>query len=175
MQEDPFTSCNNNIFLSFLLFFPCVSDNERVEELLKAIKQKSVTLDRIRHNPHPLCRSPAALCSGQFTLARVCVRACICPCSESCCVCTQNGVLSAWVSSWQLQMFITLCFLSSLPQHVMSVLLCGWPSGDAQHLCYTVWDVQNTPHDSFKIPSVQSGREPVWWFAMFMNTLTCKH
>uniref|UniRef100_A0A672PG57 Genetic suppressor element 1-like n=1 Tax=Sinocyclocheilus grahami TaxID=75366 RepID=A0A672PG57_SINGR len=38
-------------------------DNERVEKLLKAIKQKSVTLDSIRHNPHPLCRSPAALCS----------------------------------------------------------------------------------------------------------------
>uniref|UniRef100_A0A673HAT6 Genetic suppressor element 1-like n=1 Tax=Sinocyclocheilus rhinocerous TaxID=307959 RepID=A0A673HAT6_9TELE len=36
-------------------------DNERVEKLLKAIKQKSVTLDSIRHNPHPLCRSPAAL------------------------------------------------------------------------------------------------------------------
>ncbi|XP_051726961.1 genetic suppressor element 1 isoform X3 [Ctenopharyngodon idella] len=35
-------------------------DNERVEELLQAIKQKSVTLDSIRHNPHPLCRSPAA-------------------------------------------------------------------------------------------------------------------
>ncbi|XP_059362202.1 genetic suppressor element 1-like isoform X1 [Carassius carassius] len=38
-------------------------DNERVDELLKAIKQKSLTLDSIRHSPHPLCRSPAALCS----------------------------------------------------------------------------------------------------------------
>ncbi|XP_026110594.1 genetic suppressor element 1-like, partial [Carassius auratus] len=38
-------------------------DNERVDELLKAIKQKSVTLDSIRHSPHPLCWSPAALCS----------------------------------------------------------------------------------------------------------------
>ncbi|XP_077104287.1 genetic suppressor element 1 isoform X3 [Siphateles boraxobius] len=35
-------------------------DNERVEELLQAIKKKSVTLDNIRHNPHPLSRSPAA-------------------------------------------------------------------------------------------------------------------
>uniref|UniRef100_A0A8C2HWP1 Gse1 coiled-coil protein n=1 Tax=Cyprinus carpio TaxID=7962 RepID=A0A8C2HWP1_CYPCA len=36
-------------------------DNERVEELLKAIKQKSLTLDNIRYNPHPLCSSPATL------------------------------------------------------------------------------------------------------------------
>ncbi|XP_055029391.2 genetic suppressor element 1 isoform X1 [Misgurnus anguillicaudatus] len=40
-------------------------DNERVEELLLAIKQKSVTLDSIRHNPQPLCGSPTALCSDQ--------------------------------------------------------------------------------------------------------------
>ncbi|KTF91449.1 hypothetical protein cypCar_00007561 [Cyprinus carpio] len=38
-------------------------DNERVEELLKAIKQKSLTLDNIRYNPHPLCSSPATLCA----------------------------------------------------------------------------------------------------------------
>lgn len=35
-------------------------DNERVVELLQAIKEKSVTLDTIRHAPHPLCKSPQA-------------------------------------------------------------------------------------------------------------------
>uniref|UniRef100_A0A4W5QGU7 Genetic suppressor element-like domain-containing protein n=1 Tax=Hucho hucho TaxID=62062 RepID=A0A4W5QGU7_9TELE len=35
-------------------------DNETVEELLQAIKQKSVTLDTIRHAPHPLCKTPPA-------------------------------------------------------------------------------------------------------------------
>ncbi|KAG5270112.1 hypothetical protein AALO_G00188860 [Alosa alosa] len=35
-------------------------DNERVVELLQAIKQKSVTLDTLRHNSHPLCKSPSA-------------------------------------------------------------------------------------------------------------------
>lgn len=54
--------------LMSFLFFSCILDNERVEELLQAIKQKSVTLDTIRHNPHPLCRSPAAHSSGQFAL-----------------------------------------------------------------------------------------------------------
>lgn len=72
--------------------FPRVSDNEMVEELLKDIKQKSVTLDRIRHNPHLLCRSPAALCSGQFTLVCVCmcvfvhtVSSVVCVHSVECC------------------------------------------------------------------------------------------
>lgn len=31
-----------------------------MEELLQAIKEKSVTLDTIRHAPHPLCKSPPA-------------------------------------------------------------------------------------------------------------------
>uniref|UniRef100_H3DR57 Gse1 coiled-coil protein b n=1 Tax=Tetraodon nigroviridis TaxID=99883 RepID=H3DR57_TETNG len=45
-------------------------DNERVVELLQAIKDKSVTLDTIRHAPHPLCRSPSAHVSGEsFVLA----------------------------------------------------------------------------------------------------------
>ncbi|KAG7473547.1 hypothetical protein MATL_G00097040 [Megalops atlanticus] len=35
-------------------------DNEKVVELLQAIKQKSVTLDSIRHAPQPLCKSPSA-------------------------------------------------------------------------------------------------------------------
>lgn len=35
-------------------------DNERVAELLQAIKEKSITLDTIRHAPHPLCKSPSA-------------------------------------------------------------------------------------------------------------------
>lgn len=35
-------------------------DNETVVELLQAIKQKSVTLDTIRHAPHPLCKTPPA-------------------------------------------------------------------------------------------------------------------
>lgn len=34
-------------------------ENERMVELLQAIKQKSVTLDNIRHNPNPLCKSPS--------------------------------------------------------------------------------------------------------------------
>ncbi|KAI9542733.1 hypothetical protein NQZ68_017744 [Dissostichus eleginoides] len=33
-------------------------DNERVVELLQVIKEKSVTLDTIRHAPHLLCKSP---------------------------------------------------------------------------------------------------------------------
>lgn len=40
-------------------------DNERVVELLQAIKEKSVTLDTIRHAPHPLCKSPSAQLSGE--------------------------------------------------------------------------------------------------------------
>uniref|UniRef100_G3PTY9 Gse1 coiled-coil protein n=1 Tax=Gasterosteus aculeatus TaxID=69293 RepID=G3PTY9_GASAC len=35
-------------------------DNEKVVELLQAIKEKSVTLDTVRHAPHPLCKSPPA-------------------------------------------------------------------------------------------------------------------
>nr|XP_024003048.1 genetic suppressor element 1 [Salvelinus alpinus] len=35
-------------------------DNETVVELLQAIKQKSVTLDTIRHAPQPLCKTPQA-------------------------------------------------------------------------------------------------------------------
>lgn len=34
-------------------------------ELLQAIKEKSVTLDTIRHAPHPLCKSPPAQISGE--------------------------------------------------------------------------------------------------------------
>lgn len=45
-----------SLFLYFI-FFP-VLDNERVVELLQAIKEKTVTLDTIRHAPHPLCKSP---------------------------------------------------------------------------------------------------------------------
>ena len=41
------------------------SDNERVVELLQAIKEKSVTLDTIRHATHPLCKSPPAQLSGK--------------------------------------------------------------------------------------------------------------
>lgn len=46
----------------FCFFFP---DNEKVAELLQAIKEKSVTLDTIRHAPHPLCTSPPAQSSGE--------------------------------------------------------------------------------------------------------------
>ncbi|KAL1007338.1 hypothetical protein UPYG_G00085210 [Umbra pygmaea] len=35
-------------------------DNDRVVELLHAINRKSVTLDTIRHAPHPLCKTPPA-------------------------------------------------------------------------------------------------------------------
>lgn len=34
-------------------------------ELLQAIKEKSVTLDTIRHSPHPLCKSPPAPTCGE--------------------------------------------------------------------------------------------------------------
>lgn len=40
-------------------------DNEKVVELLQAIKEKSITLDTIRHAPHPLCKSPPAHISGE--------------------------------------------------------------------------------------------------------------
>lgn len=35
-------------------------DKERTEELLRAIQKKTVTLDTLRYNPLPLCRSPLA-------------------------------------------------------------------------------------------------------------------
>ncbi|KAM9754469.1 genetic suppressor element 1-like isoform 2-T2 [Menidia menidia] len=35
-------------------------DKERTEELLRAIQRKTVTLDTLRYNPLPLCRSPTA-------------------------------------------------------------------------------------------------------------------
>lgn len=50
---------------SLTLCFSCVLDNERVVELLQAIKEKSITLDTIRHAAHPLCKSPPAQLSGK--------------------------------------------------------------------------------------------------------------
>lgn len=47
-----------------LAFFSLL-DNEKVVELLQAIKEKSITLDTIRHAPHPLCKSPPAHISGE--------------------------------------------------------------------------------------------------------------
>lgn len=44
-------------------------DKERTEELLKAIQKKTVTLDTLRYNPLPLCRSPAALLTGDSSTA----------------------------------------------------------------------------------------------------------
>ncbi|XP_017261512.1 genetic suppressor element 1 isoform X2 [Kryptolebias marmoratus] len=44
-------------------------DKERTEELLKAIQRKAVTLDTIRYNPRPLCRSPAAPSAGDSSSA----------------------------------------------------------------------------------------------------------
>lgn len=41
-------------------------DTEKVVELLQAIKEKSITLDTIRHAPHPLCKSPPAQISGEL-------------------------------------------------------------------------------------------------------------
>lgn len=52
------------LFLYFI-FFP-VLDNERVVELLQAIKEKTVTLDIIRHAPHPLCKSPPTQISSKL-------------------------------------------------------------------------------------------------------------
>uniref|UniRef100_A0A8C7C806 Gse1 coiled-coil protein n=1 Tax=Oncorhynchus kisutch TaxID=8019 RepID=A0A8C7C806_ONCKI len=40
-------------------------DKEKMEGLLKAIKLKSVTLDTIRYNPLPLCRSPPVSPTGE--------------------------------------------------------------------------------------------------------------
>ncbi|XP_063335933.1 genetic suppressor element 1-like isoform X1 [Pelmatolapia mariae] len=39
-------------------------DKERTEELLKAIQRKTVTLDTLRYNPLPLCRSPPVPSTG---------------------------------------------------------------------------------------------------------------
>ncbi|XP_054589123.2 genetic suppressor element 1 isoform X1 [Nothobranchius furzeri] len=39
-------------------------DKERTEELLRAIQRKTVTLDTLRYNPLPLCRSPAIPSTG---------------------------------------------------------------------------------------------------------------
>lgn len=50
----------------FILFFFPVLDNERVVELLQAIKEKTVTLDTIRHAPHPLCKSPPTQISSKL-------------------------------------------------------------------------------------------------------------
>lgn len=48
------------------VFFSPVLDNERVVELLQAIKEKTVTLDTIRHAPHPLCKSPPTQISSKL-------------------------------------------------------------------------------------------------------------
>lgn len=48
-----------------LVGFFSLLDNEKVVELLQAIKEKSITLDSIRHAPHPLCKSPPAHVSGE--------------------------------------------------------------------------------------------------------------
>lgn len=48
-----------------LVAFFSLLDNEKVVELLQAIKEKSITLDSIRHAPHPLCKSPPAHVSGE--------------------------------------------------------------------------------------------------------------
>lgn len=53
-----------SLFLYFI-FFP-VLDNERVVELLQAIKEKTLTLDTIRHAPHPLCKSPPTQISSKL-------------------------------------------------------------------------------------------------------------
>lgn len=50
-----------------MLFFSLL-DNEKVAELLQAIKEKSITLDTIRHARHPLCKSPSAHTSGETYL-----------------------------------------------------------------------------------------------------------
>ncbi|XP_038155908.1 genetic suppressor element 1-like isoform X1 [Cyprinodon tularosa] len=44
-------------------------DKERTEELLRAIQRKTVTLDTLKYNPLPLCRSPAALLNGDSSTA----------------------------------------------------------------------------------------------------------
>lgn len=56
------------VFLNFfyLFFYFPVLDNERVVELLQAIKEKTVTLDTIRHAPHPLCKSPPTQISSKL-------------------------------------------------------------------------------------------------------------
>lgn len=54
--------------LALLMLFFLFLDNEKVVELLQAIKEKSITLDTIRHAPHPLCKSPSAHISGETYL-----------------------------------------------------------------------------------------------------------
>lgn len=54
------------VFLFFYFIFFPVLDNERVVELLQAIKEKTVTLDTIRHAPHPLCKSPPTQISSKL-------------------------------------------------------------------------------------------------------------
>lgn len=49
--------CSHSVFFSV--------DKEKTEELLRAIQRKTVTLDTLRYNPLPLCRSPAALLTGE--------------------------------------------------------------------------------------------------------------
>lgn len=49
--------CSHSVFFSV--------DKERTEELLKAIQRKTVTLDTLRYNPLPLCRSPPAPSTGE--------------------------------------------------------------------------------------------------------------
>ncbi|KAM6937695.1 genetic suppressor element 1-like [Xenentodon cancila] len=44
-------------------------DKERTEELLRAIQRKTVTLDTLRYNPFPLCRSPTAPSTGDSSTA----------------------------------------------------------------------------------------------------------
>uniref|UniRef100_A0A087YHQ3 Gse1 coiled-coil protein n=1 Tax=Poecilia formosa TaxID=48698 RepID=A0A087YHQ3_POEFO len=44
-------------------------DKEKTEELLRAIQRKTVTLDTLRYNPLPLCRSPASLLTGNSSAA----------------------------------------------------------------------------------------------------------
>ncbi|KAM4573187.1 genetic suppressor element 1-like isoform 1-T1 [Odontesthes bonariensis] len=44
-------------------------DKERTEELLRAIQRKTVTLDTLRYNPLPLCRSPTAPSAGDSSSA----------------------------------------------------------------------------------------------------------
>uniref|UniRef100_A0A3Q1FU35 Gse1 coiled-coil protein n=1 Tax=Acanthochromis polyacanthus TaxID=80966 RepID=A0A3Q1FU35_9TELE len=44
-------------------------DKERTEELLRAIQRKTVTLDTLRYNPLPLCKSPPAPSTGDSSSA----------------------------------------------------------------------------------------------------------
>ncbi|XP_078804995.1 genetic suppressor element 1 isoform X1 [Oryzias latipes] len=46
-------------------------EKERTEELLMAIQRKTVTLDTLRYNPSPLCRSPSLRSAGDSSTAAV--------------------------------------------------------------------------------------------------------